>query len=145
MGQGGGGAIRWDPNSRDSMLQAHTELREQLIWITKHKDEVDRQVKELQEQQKIRRTLANSAHDSSDNSNSHTNSACPPYPAVPRSHATHDVGACMICMERLPSDPCLVVNLCSAEPRCQCLLHRSCYVDPQQQMNDHLRRCMICK
>jgi len=55
---GGGGAIKWDPNSRESMLQAHSDLREQVIWITKHLAEVSQQVEELQQRQRVRRALA---------------------------------------------------------------------------------------
>lgn len=33
--QGSGGSIEWDPNCRSSMLHAHAELRDQLIWATK--------------------------------------------------------------------------------------------------------------
>jgi len=55
--EGGGGSIKWDPNVRDSMLTAHEDLRAQLIWITKHKEEVDQCVEELRRKQQIRHTL----------------------------------------------------------------------------------------
>jgi len=54
-------------------------------------------------------------------------------------------GSCMLCLELLPNDPRLVVNLCNSSPRCLCLLHRSCYLNPDYEMNDMLRRCMLCK
>jgi len=53
----GSGSISWDPRSRSSMLEAHTQLREQLIWITKEHTEVSKQVQELQRRSQLRRTL----------------------------------------------------------------------------------------
>lgn len=53
----GSGAIKWDPNSRESMMQAHSDLREQLIWITKHIEEVEKEVAKLRQRQLQRRTL----------------------------------------------------------------------------------------
>merc|ERR1712203_458731 len=58
----GGGAIKWDPNDRDSMLRAHGDLREQLVWISKHQAEVDKEVAQLEERRKITHTLTNDAH-----------------------------------------------------------------------------------
>jgi len=60
-------------------------------------------------------------------------------------HAKEELGSCMLCLEALPNDPKEVVNLCSADPRCLCLLHRRCFLNPQYEMSDQLRRCMICK
>lgn len=61
-------------------------------------------------------------------------------------NAKEDTGACMLCLEALPNDPREVVNLCSALPmRCLCLLHKRCFLNPRYEMNDQLRRCMICK
>jgi hypothetical protein len=53
----GSGAIRWDPNSRESMMQAHGDLREQLIWITRHMEQVEEEVRDLRRRQRIRCTL----------------------------------------------------------------------------------------
>jgi len=58
----GGGAIKWDPNSRDSMLQAHSDLREQIIWITKHFAAVSEQVQDLERRQQARCTLTWAPH-----------------------------------------------------------------------------------
>eukprot|EP00425_Heterocapsa_triquetra_P002167 CAMPEP_0195062044 /NCGR_PEP_ID=MMETSP0448-20130528/8764_1 /TAXON_ID=66468 /ORGANISM="Heterocapsa triquestra, Strain CCMP 448" /LENGTH=501 /DNA_ID=CAMNT_0040092673 /DNA_START=116 /DNA_END=1621 /DNA_ORIENTATION=+ len=55
--EGGGGSIKWDPNSRESMLEAHSELREQLVWITKHLTDVQRELEELQLRNTVRRTI----------------------------------------------------------------------------------------
>lgn len=63
--EGGGGAIKWDPNSRDSMLKAHSDLREQIVWITKHTRDVSKQVDDLQERQRVRRTLTWAPHSDS--------------------------------------------------------------------------------
>lgn len=60
-------------------------------------------------------------------------------------HSKEEIGACMLCLEPLQNDPREVVNLCSNDPRCLCLLHRRCYLNPQYEMSDQLRRCMICK
>eukprot|EP00931_Biecheleriopsis_adriatica_P053532 TRINITY_DN31350_c0_g1_i1.p1 TRINITY_DN31350_c0_g1~~TRINITY_DN31350_c0_g1_i1.p1 ORF type:complete len:246 (-),score=51.34 TRINITY_DN31350_c0_g1_i1:75-812(-) len=62
-----------------------------------------------------------------------------------RAHAKEELGGCMLCLEPLPNDPREVVNLCASEPRCLCLLHRSCFLNPQYEMSDTFRRCMICK
>lgn len=67
------------------------------------------------------------------------------YSVAGNMHSKEDIGACMLCLEPLPNDPREVVNLCSNEPRCLCLLHRRCYLNPQYEMSDQLRRCMICK
>merc|ERR1712039_825027 len=53
----GGGAIRWDPNSRESMMTAHSDLREQLIWITNSIDGLDKELETLRKRQAIRRTI----------------------------------------------------------------------------------------
>mmetsp|Transcript_24957 Transcript_24957/g.47813 ORF Transcript_24957/g.47813 Transcript_24957/m.47813 type:complete len:414 (-) Transcript_24957:149-1390(-) len=53
----GGGGIKWDPNSRESMLRGHSELREQVIWITKHREEVDKEVAELESRHRNRSML----------------------------------------------------------------------------------------
>mmetsp|Transcript_129518 Transcript_129518/g.335957 ORF Transcript_129518/g.335957 Transcript_129518/m.335957 type:complete len:550 (-) Transcript_129518:61-1710(-) len=55
---GGGGAIRWDPNCRDSMLTAHSDLREQLIWITKLIGDVEKDVEERRKRQQTQRAIA---------------------------------------------------------------------------------------
>eukprot|EP00450_Noctiluca_scintillans_P040539 CAMPEP_0194479844 /NCGR_PEP_ID=MMETSP0253-20130528/2847_1 /TAXON_ID=2966 /ORGANISM="Noctiluca scintillans" /LENGTH=264 /DNA_ID=CAMNT_0039319137 /DNA_START=61 /DNA_END=855 /DNA_ORIENTATION=+ len=67
------------------------------------------------------------------------------YNMVGQQNSKEGNGSCMLCLDPLPTDPRGVVNLCSAQPRCLCLLHRSCYLDPLHEMNDQLRRCMICK
>jgi len=54
------------------------------------------------------------------------------------------LGDCLLCLYPLSSDPRVTMNLCSEEPPCSCLVHRSCYFDRQTPMNDHLRVCMIC-
>lgn len=53
----GGGSIKWDPNSRKSMMQAHSDLREQVIWISRNIEEVQKEVDERLRRQKIRHTL----------------------------------------------------------------------------------------
>jgi len=53
----GSGSIKWDPNSRASMLKAHGELREQLIWITRSTEEVEAEVREVRRRQLARHTL----------------------------------------------------------------------------------------
>lgn len=53
----GGGSIRWDPNCRSSMLKAHSDLREQLIWITNHVNGVGEEVEKLRKRQSLRHTL----------------------------------------------------------------------------------------
>lgn len=58
----GGGSIKWDANCRDSMLKAHVQLRDQLIWITKLMVEVKGQMEELQRRQQARRMLQATAH-----------------------------------------------------------------------------------
>lgn len=60
-------------------------------------------------------------------------------------HAKEELGACLLCLEQLPNDPRQVVNLCASEPRCLCLLHRTCFLNPEFEMTDMLRRCMVCK
>lgn len=67
------------------------------------------------------------------------------YVMVGGQNAKEDNGACMLCLEALPNDPREVVNLCSASPRCLCLLHKRCFLNPKHEMNDQFRRCMICK
>lgn len=54
---GGGGSIKWDPNSRESMLEAHMHLREQLVWITRHIGEVQEQLEDLRRRQRARHEL----------------------------------------------------------------------------------------
>lgn len=54
---GGGGSIKWDPNSRESMLEAHMHLREQLVWITRHISEVQEQLEALRQRQRARHVL----------------------------------------------------------------------------------------
>lgn len=53
----GGGAIKWDTKSRPSMLDAHASLREQLVWITRHIEEVQTQLETLKTRQRTRFTL----------------------------------------------------------------------------------------
>jgi len=55
--EGGGGAIKWDPNCRESMLKGHSDLREQVIWITKQRADVDKQVADLEARNKMRSML----------------------------------------------------------------------------------------
>uniref|UniRef100_A0A7S4Q1Q4 J domain-containing protein n=1 Tax=Alexandrium monilatum TaxID=311494 RepID=A0A7S4Q1Q4_9DINO len=161
-GEGGsGGSITWDPSDRASMLQAHEDLRLQLIWIAEQTSKVERDIEELSRRQHMRYCLADGPAGAEAVGSAASPSAAEPVPAVgpisPPSgsaasyaaadgtNARHDIGRCMICLESIPADPRLVVNLCCAEPQCQCLLHLRCFLDPQQDMNDQLRRCMICK
>lgn len=72
-------------------------------------------------------------------------SAAYSYAVAGREHAKEELGGCMLCLEPLPNDPREVINLCASEPRCLCLLHRSCFLNPQYEMSDNFRRCMICK
>mmetsp|Transcript_39525 Transcript_39525/g.88452 ORF Transcript_39525/g.88452 Transcript_39525/m.88452 type:complete len:253 (+) Transcript_39525:71-829(+) len=72
-------------------------------------------------------------------------SAAYSYSVAGREHAKEELGGCMLCLEPLPNDPREVINLCASEPRCLCLLHRSCFLNPQYEMSDNFRRCMICK
>jgi len=51
---GGGGAICWDPSCRGSMLTAHSDLREQLIWITKLMGDVGKDIEERQRRHQMR-------------------------------------------------------------------------------------------
>eukprot|EP00927_Polykrikos_kofoidii_P057961 TRINITY_DN52219_c0_g1_i1.p1 TRINITY_DN52219_c0_g1~~TRINITY_DN52219_c0_g1_i1.p1 ORF type:complete len:229 (+),score=27.43 TRINITY_DN52219_c0_g1_i1:80-766(+) len=60
-------------------------------------------------------------------------------------HSKEGNGYCMLCLEQLPNDPREVINLCAASPRCLCLLHRRCFLNPEYEMNDQFRKCMICK
>mmetsp|Transcript_41329 Transcript_41329/g.90243 ORF Transcript_41329/g.90243 Transcript_41329/m.90243 type:complete len:240 (+) Transcript_41329:102-821(+) len=60
-------------------------------------------------------------------------------------HSKEELGGCMLCLEPLINDPREVINLCSGEPRCLCLVHRRCYLNPEYEMSDQLRRCMLCK
>lgn len=59
-------------------------------------------------------------------------------------NSREEVGCCLICTEPLGNDPREVINICNALPRCLCLLHTRCYMNPQVPMNDQLRKCMIC-
>jgi len=59
--QEGSGTIKWDPRSRESMLEAHTDLRAQLIFITKEIVDISQQVVELQQRSRLRRCLASDA------------------------------------------------------------------------------------
>lgn len=156
----GKGEIEWDPSNRQSMLQAHEDLRLQLVWITERTEKVDQEIIEVVDRgarfypaeglQESRdedvstpdNQQSGSIHRVLTTSESRTSSD---YPVACRTNATHDMGTCMICLEQLPADPRLVVNLCARQPQCLCLLHRSCYLNPQQEMNDQLRRCMICR
>lgn len=47
----GGGSIKWDARSRESMLRAHVDLREQLVWITRHLTDVEEELKVLKSRQ----------------------------------------------------------------------------------------------
>lgn len=58
----GGGSIKWDATQRDSMLEAHVQLRDQLVWITKHIDAVSKDIAEIQRRQQVRRMLHANAH-----------------------------------------------------------------------------------
>jgi len=42
-----GGSIKWDAKSRESMLRAHGDLRDQLVWITRHIAEVEEELSTL--------------------------------------------------------------------------------------------------
>jgi len=53
----GGGSIKWDAKSRESMLKAHTDLREQLVWITRHVDQVHEELTELRRRQAVKHSL----------------------------------------------------------------------------------------
>eukprot|EP00931_Biecheleriopsis_adriatica_P022209 TRINITY_DN14338_c0_g1_i1.p1 TRINITY_DN14338_c0_g1~~TRINITY_DN14338_c0_g1_i1.p1 ORF type:complete len:570 (+),score=119.56 TRINITY_DN14338_c0_g1_i1:82-1791(+) len=53
----GGGSIKWDPKSRDSMMTAHRDLREQLVWITRHIEQVEEELKDLRKRQSARHSL----------------------------------------------------------------------------------------
>eukprot|EP00812_Abedinium_dasypus_P009868 NODE_3527_length_773_cov_501.036212.p1 GENE.NODE_3527_length_773_cov_501.036212~~NODE_3527_length_773_cov_501.036212.p1 ORF type:complete len:188 (-),score=30.22 NODE_3527_length_773_cov_501.036212:192-755(-) len=59
-------------------------------------------------------------------------------------NARECLGPCLICYEPLDNDPREVINLCSKQRPCMCLLHRRCYFNKETPMNDHLRKCMIC-
>lgn len=54
----GGGSIKWDARSRESMLHAHGELREQLVWITRHINEVEDELKDLRQRQATKYSLS---------------------------------------------------------------------------------------
>lgn len=56
-GESEGGAIRWDPKNRDSMLKAHEDLHLQLVWITKQLQKIDKEIEDLQRRQNIRYCL----------------------------------------------------------------------------------------
>ena len=43
----GGGSIKWDAKSRQSMLRAHGDLRDQLVWITRHRTQVEEELQAL--------------------------------------------------------------------------------------------------
>lgn len=43
----GGGSITWDQHDRVSMLHAHGELRDQLVWITRKVGELERQLEDF--------------------------------------------------------------------------------------------------
>jgi len=53
----GGGSINWDAKSRGSMLKAHTDLREQLVWITRHITQVEEELAELKRRQAVKYSL----------------------------------------------------------------------------------------
>ena len=53
----GGGSIKWDVRSRDSMLNAHGELREQLVWVTRHLNKVEDELKDLKQRQAVKYSL----------------------------------------------------------------------------------------
>ncbi|CAJ1343216.1 unnamed protein product [Effrenium voratum] len=53
----GGGSIKWDARSRESMLGAHGELREQLVWITRHLTDVEEELSELKRRQAVKHSL----------------------------------------------------------------------------------------
>ncbi|CAE8628632.1 unnamed protein product [Polarella glacialis] len=53
----GGGSIRWDARSRDSMLKAHGDLREQLVWITRNLGQVQDEVVDLRRRNAVRHSL----------------------------------------------------------------------------------------
>lgn len=56
---GGGGPIRWDPTCRASMLQAHGDLRDQLVWVTRQLTELEQQVSELRSKHRAAHYLTN--------------------------------------------------------------------------------------
>jgi len=59
----GSGTIKWDPRSRESMLEAHTDLRAQLLFISKEIIDISKQVVELQQRSRLRRCLPSEAAD----------------------------------------------------------------------------------
>lgn len=153
------GEISWDPRDRASMLQAHEDLRLQLLWIAEQTDKVERDIADLRRRQETRYCLADrppAAATAAENADAESGldaagvasaaaAGSGDYVAPSGAHARHDFGTCMLCLEPIPADPRLVVNLCCADPPCQCLLHVRCFLDRAQGMNDHLRRCMICR
>jgi len=160
-GESGAGSISWDPEDRASMLQAHEDLRLQLVYLTDQLEAVEHDIEELQQRRTAVHCLADrSANEQEDHpaieaavvAHSGPPMAAPVfdnasvgYSEVGGVHARHDLGTCMVCLEPILADPRLVVNLCSAVPQCQCLVHLHCFLDPQHAMTDQFRRCMICK
>jgi len=171
---GGSNDIEWDPQDRESMLTAHQELHLQLVWLTNEvrKLEVDiesvrsRHGVPLSSSAGMQRTSASAVapviamppppvHTASelascDGAGEMGGVSAPQcsgdYPSTGIQHMREELGVCLLCLEPLPTDPREVVNLCGKEEgRCLCLLHRACFLDPQSEMSDQLRRCMICK
>eukprot|EP00931_Biecheleriopsis_adriatica_P008688 TRINITY_DN109834_c0_g1_i1.p1 TRINITY_DN109834_c0_g1~~TRINITY_DN109834_c0_g1_i1.p1 ORF type:complete len:590 (+),score=80.93 TRINITY_DN109834_c0_g1_i1:38-1807(+) len=154
---GNDGGIAWDPSDRKSMLHAHHELLSQVTHGRAKIERLERDIEDALRRQNTTYCLSDASgldgqsriEPSSAAAATATFEApleatsCSPYPVA--QDTRFDMGNCMLCLERLPADPREVVNLCCAEPRCLCLLHLRCYLDPGREMNDHLRRCMICK
>lgn len=67
-----------------------------------------------------------------------------PYSFVGGHNAREEMGQCVICLDVLPSQPNAIVNLCSREPRCFCLIHKACLLDLQYPV-DGFRQCLFCK
>mmetsp|Transcript_61073 Transcript_61073/g.111877 ORF Transcript_61073/g.111877 Transcript_61073/m.111877 type:complete len:654 (-) Transcript_61073:104-2065(-) len=164
-GNNGGRSEELTPEQeyRQCMLKIHDDLHLQLVWVSEQVAKVEKSLVDLMIRQSIRLCLmdgvsAEVSIEQLDEPESTIMQDEPPrgdqlprpsassnYPTSSASHARDHLGTCLICLEQLPADPSKVVNLCASEPRCLCLLHRNCYLNPDVEMSDQLRRCLICK
>lgn len=155
--QGGKGAISWDHNDRSSLLAAHNELQLQLFWITRELIKIEQEIEEVSRLSKSIICLEDEPVPSEDVTTLTVDdistkeqavgsaSSGQEYPSCSNDYARESLGTCMLCLEVLQIDPREIVNMCCNQPRCRCLVHRACLLNPDGGMNDHLRRCMICK